>query len=228
MKQRVRSLIDIFMIIALMLLMGYQFWGDTAHEWFGTAMFVLYILHHILNRNWYKTLFKGRMSAVRIFSLITDIALFLLMLMQIYSSIVISRHVFAFLPTNGGMALARKLHILSAYWGFILMGFHIGQHISVILSVIRKKQNIKAVSNIRCAALNICGAAAAAYGIYALIKRDFLQYMFLKSEFVFLDYAEPKLYFYLDIIAIAVLCMFSAHWTFKGIKKMQNRIKLQK
>lgn len=228
MKQKARKVIDIFMTIALMLLMGYQFWGETAHEWFGAAMFILYILHHILNRNWYKTLFKGKVSAVRIFSLITDIALFLLMLIQIYSSIVISRHVFAFLHINGGMALARKLHILSAYWGFILMGLHIGQHISAILSVIQKKRNIKAVSNIRSSAINICGAAVAAYGIYSLIKRDFLQYMFLKSEFVFLDYTEPKLYFYLDIIAIAVLCMFSAHWTFKGIKKMQNRIKLQK
>lgn len=77
MKQRARRVID-FMTIALMLLMGYQFWGETAHEWFGTAMFVLYILHHILNRNWYKTLFKGRLSAVRVFSLITDTALFLI------------------------------------------------------------------------------------------------------------------------------------------------------
>lgn len=223
MKQRARKVIDIFMTIALMLLMGYQFWGETAHEWFGAAMFVLYILHHVLNRNWYKTLFKGRMSAARLFNLITDTALFLIMLMQIYSSIVISRHVFAFLPINGGMALARKLHILSAYWGFILMGFHIGQHISVILSVIRKKRNIKAISNVRCAALNICTAAVAVYGIYALIKRDFLQYMFLKSEFVFLDYAEPKLYFYLDIIAIAVLCMFSAHWILKAIKNSKTK-----
>ena len=223
MKQRARRVIDIFMTIALMLLMGYQFWGETAHEWFGAAMFILYILHHILNRNWYKTLFKGRLSALRIFSLITDIALLLLMLMQIYSSIVISRHVFAFLPINGGMAFARKLHILSAYWGFILMGFHIGQHISVILSVIRKKRNIKAVSNIRCTALNICTAAASMYGIYALIKRDFLQYMFLKSEFVFLDYAEPKLYFYLDVIAIAVLCMFSAHWILKVVKSRKTK-----
>ncbi|MBE5039063.1 DUF4405 domain-containing protein [Ructibacterium gallinarum] len=223
MKQRARRVIDIFMTIALMLLMGYQFWGETAHEWFGAAMFILYFLHHILNRNWYKTLFKGRMSAVRVFSLITDTALFLIMLMQIYSSIVISRHVFAFLPINGGMAFARKLHILSAYWGFILMGFHIGQHISVILSVIRKKRNIKAVSNIRCTALNICTAAASMYGIYALIKRDFLQYMFLKSEFVFLDYAEPKLYFYLDVIAIAVLCMFSAHWILKVVKSRKTK-----
>lgn len=226
MKQRVRRVIDIFMMIALMFLMGYQFWGETSHEWFGAAMFILYILHHILNRNWYKTLYKDTISAMRSLNIIINIALLIVMLMQIYSSIVISRHVFAFLPINGGMALARKLHILGAYWGFILMGLHIGQYISVILSVIRKKQNIKAVSNIRCTAVNICAAAASVYGIYALIKRDFLQYMFLKSEFVFLDYAEPKLYFYLDIIAIAVLCMFSAHWIFKGIKKMQNRIKL--
>ena len=34
--------------------MGYQFWGETAHEWAGTLMLLLFIAHHILNAGWYK------------------------------------------------------------------------------------------------------------------------------------------------------------------------------
>ena len=31
---------DILMTVALLFLMGYQFWGEAAHEWVGTGMFV--------------------------------------------------------------------------------------------------------------------------------------------------------------------------------------------
>ena len=49
--------IDVLMTLGLLFLMGYQFWGDVAHEWAGAVMFLLFILHHILNAGWYKSLF---------------------------------------------------------------------------------------------------------------------------------------------------------------------------
>ncbi len=39
----------------------------------------------------------------------------LAMLTLMHSGIVLSRHVFAFLPIQSGLALARRLHILGAY-----------------------------------------------------------------------------------------------------------------
>ena len=58
-KAAVKMIVDILMTAALLFLMGYQFWGDAAHEWAGAVMFVLFILHHILNRGWYSALPKG-------------------------------------------------------------------------------------------------------------------------------------------------------------------------
>ncbi|MCC8097765.1 MAG: hypothetical protein LIO44_04250 [Eubacterium sp.] len=48
-KTKIKIIIDIFMTFGLLFLMGYQFWGETAHEWAGGAMFILFIIHHILN-----------------------------------------------------------------------------------------------------------------------------------------------------------------------------------
>ena len=50
-----KIMVDVLMTVVLLFLMGYQFWGDVAHEWVGAGMFLLFIVHHILNVNWYKT-----------------------------------------------------------------------------------------------------------------------------------------------------------------------------
>lgn len=106
-----KIIIDIFMTLALLFLMGYQLWGDVAHEWVGAEMFMLFIAHHVLNFNWHKNLFKNKYTARRIAVLCIDILVFADMLMMVFSGIVISRHVFAFLPISGGVMLARRLHI---------------------------------------------------------------------------------------------------------------------
>ena len=66
---------------------------------------------------------------MRIFQVCVDVLTLFSMIALIYSSIVMSRYVFAFLPVEGGMALARRLHILGSYWGFL--PFLIGTAISL-------------------------------------------------------------------------------------------------
>ena len=68
-------------------------------------MFALFIAHHILNLNWYKMLFTGKYVPVQMLRLIVDITVFASMLMQVYSGITMSHHIFAFLSINIGMAL---------------------------------------------------------------------------------------------------------------------------
>lgn len=65
---------------------------------------------------------------MRIFQVCIDMLTLLSIIALIYSSIVLSGYVFAFLPVEGGMALARRLHILGFYWGFLLMNVHSGLH----------------------------------------------------------------------------------------------------
>lgn len=220
--------VDILMTLALLFLTGYQLWGEAAHEWAGAAMLLLFLAHHLLNRSWYKNLFRGRHTPMRIFQICVNLLLFLTMLAQMYSGIVMSRHVFAFLPIDGGMALARRLHILGAYWGFLLMSLHLGLHWNMFLSRAKKKtRKGSEASKAQAASAKLrrlipffIGLSVAAYGAFVFFERDFPTYLFLKSEFVFLDYEEPIWSFYLDYICLMGLWIFLGHYLSKGLRKL--------
>ena len=47
------------MTAALLFLMPYELVGRAAHEWIGTEIFLLFILHHILNRKWTAHIQRG-------------------------------------------------------------------------------------------------------------------------------------------------------------------------
>lgn len=222
-KLKIKCGIDILMTFALLFLMGYQFWGEQAHEWAGAGMFILFILHHVLNRQWYKALFHGRYTPVRVFQTIDNVLVFVSMLALMYSGIVMSRYVFDVLPISGGMALARRLHILGSYWGFLLMSVHLGLHWNMFISMAKKWLKVKQISKLRSALLFAAGLVIFLYGLSVFIRRDFLTYLFLKSEFVFLDYSESILLFYLDYLALMGLCIFISHYLSRLLRKVCGR-----
>src|SRR5699024_5019488 len=131
------------MTLALLFLMGYQFWGNVAHEWVGAGMFLLFILHHILNRQWHQNLFRGRFTPSRILSLILDLLLFMDMLGLMASGILLSNHVFAFMDLHGGMSFARLLHMAASHWGFVLMSLHLGLHWGMFMGFAKKVFKLK-------------------------------------------------------------------------------------
>ncbi len=64
-KLCVRIFIDIGMTVCLLLLMPYSLLGETAHEWIGMGMCVLFVMHHVLNRRWMASIAKGRYTLFR-------------------------------------------------------------------------------------------------------------------------------------------------------------------
>lgn len=69
---------------------------------------------------------------------VTDFAVLISMLGLMVSGIILSREVFAFLPISGGTAFARQVHILAAFWGFVLMALHLGLHWNMVLGLVRR------------------------------------------------------------------------------------------
>lgn len=218
-KAKVKWTLDVLMTVALVFLMGYHLWGETAHEWMGTGMSALFIAHQVCNLNWYKSLFRGRYTPMRILQCMINILMLAAMLALIYSGIIMSRHVFAILPIQGKMALARRLHILGSYWGYLLISLHLGLHWGMIFNAFVKKH----ITQYKYQTGFMISLCIAAYGLYVFFKRNFLTYMFLRSEFVFLDYEESKLMFCLDCLALMGLCIFIAHYGAKLVKKAGNR-----
>lgn len=222
-KFRMKLLIDLCMTIALPLLMAYNLIGEAAHEWIGAGMFVLVIIHNILNLQWYKNLFKGKYSPFRVFQLILDIAIVLSMVGLMVSGIMMSRHVFDFLQIRNGNAFARLLHMLSAYWGFVLMMVHLGFHTSMIMGVIKKAAKTTKASKarviiLRTAAIMLCG-----YGVYAFIHRQIGTYMFLQNQYVFFDFMEPLIFFFVDYFAIMALFVCVGHYVSGAIRLIPKK-----
>lgn len=213
--------IDVIMTVLLLFLMARQITGESAHEWLGAAMFVLWIAHHVLNRNWYGRLFKGKYTALRIFQTALNFAVLLSMAGMMISGIILSREVFAFLPVSGGVAMARQMHICSAFWGFVLMALHLGIHWNMIIGMVRKITGPVFSGPLRIC-LRLAAALIAAYGLYAFLKNQFLSYMFLTTHFVFFDFERPVLLFFTEYLAIMGLFVFLACYISRGIQKRKE------
>lgn len=145
MKQKVKIILDISMSLLLILAMGYQITGNLWHEIVGITMFVLYVIHCALNGYWFKNFatiknnLKGKPAAT--ISFITNILVLADMIILAITSIMISKSAFAFLGIQAADSV-KKIHMLSAHIGFVLISVHVGAHSKMILNKICKGANI--------------------------------------------------------------------------------------
>ena len=58
--------VDSGMTVVLLFLMTYEMIGQALHEWLGVGMFLLFVIHHVLNRRWFGVLLKGKYTTFRI------------------------------------------------------------------------------------------------------------------------------------------------------------------
>ena len=86
-----RMILDAAMLLLLPLLMAYSLIGEAFHEVAGTLMLALFLLHHWLNRSWWKVLLKGRYSLQRIFQTTLNLLLLLFMIVQPLCGILMSK-----------------------------------------------------------------------------------------------------------------------------------------
>ena len=113
----VRNIINIAMPIMMITLMAYQLIGKAYHEYAGTVLFIIFIIHNILNIKWYSNLFKGSYTPYRILSTIINILLLIT------------------------MAISRLIHLSASHLGFILVSIHMGMHLGIFLP--KNTNNIK-------------------------------------------------------------------------------------
>lgn len=219
-KRTAKSIVDSLMTVVLLLLMGRQITGDVAHEWLGAGIMVLWILHHFLDRNYYSHILKGRYTPARTLQMLLNTVLCLSMLGMMASGVILSRRVFAFLPIKGGIGMARSLHIFSVYWGFVLMGLHLGVHWDKMVKRVKRAAGTPGPT---ARWVSRAGAAAVAgYGIYAFVKRGIGSYMLRQAEFVFFDHEGSRLVFFADYMAIMGLFVCIGHFVMGSLRKKRK------
>ena len=214
-KKTVKTILDILMTAALPVLMGYSLVGETLHEIIGTAMLILFIAHHILNRKSTASMFKGKQTPARIVNTALNIILFAVMILLPVSGIVMSKHLYTFLPTDGLSATARTVHLLLSYWGFALMSLHLGLHADIWLNRLKKKKAAFA-------ALAVIITLVAAFGVYAFITNRLYEYMFLQTQFVFFDFDKPLILTLAEYISMIVFFAWIGYWLKELLKQMKK------
>lgn len=231
-KKYIRIIIDMVMIILLSLLMAYSLIGEKFHEVIGSVIFVLFIVHHILNRKWHESLFtpkraakasgrqfcrKGKYNPRRIFQTVLNALLLLFMIFQPISGIMLSKHLYTFLPAFSATAQARSVHMVLAYWGYVLLCIHAGTHLLMPMHKLAARN--KKIFVTVCAVVG----SISVYGTSAFVKRGFPGYMTGRTAFAFFNYSEPRLIFFMDYLAIMILFMIIGCLIFFALGKINTK-----
>ncbi|WP_410511196.1 DUF4405 domain-containing protein [Paenibacillus sp. BR2-3] len=218
----IKIAVDLIMTVLLPILMAFMLTGQKVHEWLGTAMFVMFITHNVLNLKWYKNLWKGKYTAFRIFQTVVNLSVFICMIGLMVSGIMMSRYPFAFLSISGGMSFARELHMLASHWGFIFMSVHVGLHWNMIMLMTRKAVKANPPSDIRKVILRVIAATIAVYGVYAFIRHDIVSYLFLKIMFISFEFEQFPILFFTDYLAMMGLFICIAYYAAKGLQRISS------
>ena len=70
---KLRMIVDTVMLFLFLAILDYRQIGSSHHEIFGMIFFVIVIFHNYLNRQWYKSLPRGRWNWDRRFTFLIDV-----------------------------------------------------------------------------------------------------------------------------------------------------------
>lgn len=165
MKKKIKIALDFIMGIFIVLEFQRGFTGPLFHEIIGIFLLVLFILHNILNLNYYKNMFKGKYNLKRITMLVINTLFTVTMVITIITGIMSSTELFSNMFTHTMTILT--IHHVMPYWSLLSLGMHIGINFSSMLPNIKKGK-----------IYNVIAIIIVAFGIYSFISLNIVKYLF--------------------------------------------------
>ncbi|MDR2452372.1 MAG: DUF4405 domain-containing protein [Candidatus Accumulibacter sp.] len=203
--------IDLVMPLLFVATLAFRITGNAPHEWIGVALCALFVVHGLLNRRWFRNVFKGRYGFRRTLNTVINSSLLLAMLLLAGCGMANSRQVFGFLHLPGSMEF-RQIHSIAAYWGLALIGIHAGMHWTVVLHAARKMTGIRGESRFRKTALRVLAVLSMSLGVWASYDRDMGSKLFRGFSFDFWDPSRPVVLFFISNLAILSLYIGVTHF----------------
>lgn len=217
----IKLVIDFVMIVLMLVEMAYRFTGDMLHELVGISLFVLFIVHNVLNRRWYQTIFRGKMNLRRILNITVNLLLLVMMIVLMISAIPISRTIFVFIPIHNGLT-ARQIHTLAAYWGLILIAIHLGMHWGMLIGGVRKMTGITGMSRISTIVLRVFVVLIVAHGVQASFDRNVGSKLILYYTFDYWNPDESVIKLFLDYLSIMGIYICGTYYVLKIASKKEK------
>ncbi|MFC7686689.1 DUF4405 domain-containing protein [Ureibacillus sp. GCM10028918] len=212
---------DLVMTVLMLIAMAYYITGNMIHEVVGVVVLVLFIVHNLLNRRWYKAILKGKHNVRRILQIGINLLFLVTMFVMMMSAVLISTDLFPFIPINNDMVL-RQIHVQTAYWGFIIMAVHIGFSWVMIINSVRRMTGITSTSRIRTITLRFLAVVIVAYGVHSSFEEDMGYKLFVYSPFgLFND--NSTISFLINHLSIMGIYIAGTHYTLKFIQSQGQR-----
>ena len=113
-KQNLRIALDIAMTVILLCAYNSQLARETTHIFIGIVTFCFFAIHIFINRNWFKTIFKGRYAPRRIVITAMNILLILAVATLMITGILEADWKVSFLQYENEITI-RQIHTTTAY-----------------------------------------------------------------------------------------------------------------
>jgi hypothetical protein len=137
------------------------------------------------------------------------------------SSVPISREVFTFIPLNNDMVFM-QIHVLTSYWGFILMAIHIGMSWAMIINAMRKMTGITDPSRIRTISLRTVAVLIVVYGIQTSFERNLGSKLLIYDPFGSWNLEESNLNFLIDYLSVMGIYVCGTHYALLFVQKKKK------
>lgn len=144
---------------------------------------------------------------------------------MIISGILVSIDIFPIIPVFNDM-LYREIHVLSAYWGFILMAIHIGFSWGIIINAMRRMTGVAGTNRTRTIILRLIAVLIVVYGVQASFERDMFYKLTVYNPFSW-DFETTALDLTIDYLAIMGIYIGGTHYALKFINQKKDKTRLK-
>ncbi|WP_425644472.1 DUF4405 domain-containing protein [Agrobacterium leguminum] len=208
---RIRLLLDFVAVALVIACLAYWWLDNLSHELFGTALFVLVIVHNVFNRRWYGGVPKRRMDATRIVNLVTISCLAIGMTVMLVTSLLVSRDLFPFTALSGAFAV-REIHMFAGYWVLLIIAIHLGTRWTGVMNTIRSSLRLASQSTLRTTVLRATTFTIAIWGVKSSFDMAFATKLMLTYSLDMWDFNESTLGFFLNYGSIVGLFIAVTHY----------------
>lgn len=203
-KKSACLIVDGLLAILLVLVMALPVVEAAAHEWVGIAVVLLAAVHIGMNASRVRGMARQRKMHTALL-LLLDIALCACIIAMIISALILSEHVFSWLPAISGASWARLLHLAGSHWLFVLAFVHCGLHLRKMAGKLWRYPVARWMGRV---VFLICLVA----GICWFMQLGIGSYLFLQTHFAFVDASVPWFLRVLQFVVIAAAIAGSSHY----------------
>ncbi|SOC91755.1 protein of unknown function [Rhizobium sp. AN5] len=208
---RLRLLLDFLAVALVIACLAYWWLDNLSHELFGTALFVLVIVHNVFNRRWYGSVTKRKVDATRIVNLVTIFCLAIGMTVMLVTSLLVSRDLFPFTALSGAFAV-REIHMFAGYWVLLIIAIHLGTRWTVVMNTIQSTLRLASPSTLRTMVLRAMALAIAIWGVKSSFEMAFGTKLMLTYSLDMWDFSENTVGFFIGYASIVGLYVAITHY----------------